>query len=65
LPLVLDDLNRYAGIRVIMPDSLQNRRFSGSLIIGNGEAAIRDLAQVMGLPLDRTGDSYRLGERNR
>jgi transmembrane sensor len=65
LPLVLDDLSRYAGIRVAMPDSLQSRRFSGSLIISNGEAAIRDLAQVMGLPLDRTGKSYRHGERSR
>lgn len=65
LPLVLDDLSRYAGVHVTMPDSLRSRRFSGSLIIGNGEAAIRDLAQVMGLPLERTGDSYRLGERGR
>lgn len=65
LPLVLGDLSRYAGVHVTLPDSLRNRRFSGSLIIGDGEAALRDLAQVMDLPLDRTGDSYRLGKRSR
>jgi transmembrane sensor len=65
LPLVLDDLSRYAGVHVWLPDRLRSRHFSGSLIIGDGEAAIRDLAQVMDLSLDRTADGYRLGERSR
>jgi transmembrane sensor len=64
LPLVLDDLSRYAGVHVSLPEGLRSRHFSGSLIINNGDAAIRDLAQVMDLALDRTADGYRLGERN-
>jgi hypothetical protein len=34
------------------------------LIINDGDAAIRDLAQVMDLALDRTADGYRLGKRS-
>jgi transmembrane sensor len=65
LPLVLDDLSRYAGVHVTLPEDLQSRHFSGSLIISDGDAAIRDLAQVMDIPLDRTVHGYRLGERSR
>jgi transmembrane sensor len=65
LPLVLDDLSRYAGVHVTLPEGLRSRHFSGSLIISDGDAAIRDLAQVMDLALDRTADGYRLGERSR
>jgi transmembrane sensor len=65
LPLVLDDLSRYAGVHVTLPEGLRSRHFSGSLIISDGDAAIRDLAQVMDLALDRTTDGYRLGERSR
>jgi transmembrane sensor len=64
LPLVLDDLSRYAGVHVTLPERLRSRHFSGSLIISDGDAAIRDLAQVMDLVLDRTADGYRLVERN-
>jgi hypothetical protein len=35
------------------------------LIISNGDAAIRDLAQVMDLVLDRTADGYRLASGRR
>jgi transmembrane sensor len=64
LPLVLDDLSRYARVHVTLPDGLRSRHFSGSLIINDGDAAIRDLAQVMDLELDRTADGYRLGKRS-
>jgi len=65
LPLVADDLARYAGISVKVPDSLGSRRFSGTLVIGDGEAALRDLSQVMELALYRDADGFRLDERGR
>lgn len=60
LELVADDLARYTGARVVVPQSLGQRRFSGSLFIGDGDAAIRDLAQLMQLRLQRDGAGYRL-----
>lgn len=65
LPLVAADLSRYAGISVKVPDSLGNRRFSGTLVIGDGEAAVRDLSQVMELALVPDAGGYRLAERSR
>lgn len=63
LALVAADLSRYAAVTVTVPDSLSNRRFSGTLVIGDGEAAIRDLSQVMGLELRRDTGGYRLNQR--
>ena len=60
LALVAHDLERYAGARVAVPDNLGERRFSGTLAIGDGQAALIDLAQVMGLRLRRSGAGYRL-----
>ncbi len=65
LSLVAADLARYADVTVMVPDSLGNRRFSGTLVISDGEAAVRDLSQVMELSLDSDAGGYRLGERNR
>lgn len=64
LSLVAADLSRYAGIRIELPDSLEGRRFSGTLASSDGHAAIRDLAQLMGLQLVPTaGGGYRLEPR--
>jgi transmembrane sensor len=64
LSLVVADLSRYAGIRIELPASLKDRRFSGTLASSDGHAAIRDLAQLMGLGLVRTADGgYRLEPR--
>lgn len=60
LALVATDLRRYAGAEVEVPDALRDRRFSGTLVVGDGDAAIRDLAQVMGLRLDGRGGAWRL-----
>jgi transmembrane sensor len=60
LQLVADDLARYAGVRMVVPRALARRRFSGTLFIGDGETAIRDLAQLMELAVHRDGDAYRL-----
>ncbi len=65
LPLVAADLSRYAGVNVKVPEPLGNRRFSGTLVIGDGEAAVRDLSQVMELALVPDAGGYRLAERNR
>lgn len=60
LALVIADLRRYAGVRVDMPEAIGDRRFSGTLTVGDGNAALRDLAQVMGLRLDGRAGAWRL-----
>jgi len=60
LSLVVGDLSRYAGLRIDLAEGLQNRQFSGTLALGDGDAALRDLAQVMGLAVERDGARYRL-----
>jgi transmembrane sensor len=63
LSLVAADLARYAGVSVSVPPPLAARRFSGTLSIHDGDSAVRDLAQLMGLDLSRRNGAYRLGER--
>lgn len=63
LALVADDLSRYAGVKVTVPQALGQRQFSGTLVIGNGETALRDLSEVMGLELGRAGSGYSLSQR--
>jgi len=60
LDLVAADLARYAGVRVEVSHALGGQRFSGSLFIGDGESAIRDLAQLMQLGLRHDGAVWRL-----
>ncbi|MCJ2186874.1 FecR family protein [Novosphingobium beihaiensis] len=60
LALVAADLRRYAGVEVAVPDALRGRRFSGTLVISDGDAALRDLAQVMGLRLSGSAGAWRL-----
>ena len=60
LELVAADLGRYAGVRLVVPNALAQRRFSGTLFIGDGDSAIHDLAQLMELDLRRDGSAYRL-----
>ncbi len=60
LALVAADLSRYAGVKVVVADTVAARQFSGTLVIGDGQAALRDLSRLMGLRLDRRDDGYRL-----
>lgn len=60
LSLVIADLRRYAGVRVEVPEAIGDRRFSGTLTVGDGNAALRDLAQVMGLRLGGRAGAWRL-----
>lgn len=63
LSLVAADLSRYAGVSVNVPPPLTALRFSGTLSIHNGDSAVRDLAQLMGLELSRHDGAFRLGQR--
>ena len=65
LRLVAADLARYVGIRIAVDTSVSDRRFSGTLIIGNGKDAARDLSQLMGLALVADPDGYRLRQSSR
>jgi transmembrane sensor len=60
LELVARDLARYAGVRVEVPRALARRQFSGSLFISDGNAAVRDLAQLMQLGLRHDGAGWHL-----
>lgn len=60
LSLVVQDLGRYAGVRVEISPEIAAMRFSGTLATDNGIAAVEDLAGIMGLALHRGGDRVRL-----
>lgn len=62
LALVASDLARYAGVGVSVPPSLAGRRFSGTLSIKDGNSAVRDLSQLMGLELSYDAGAYRLSD---
>lgn len=62
LALVAADLSRYAGVRVTVPKALGERQFSGTLAADNGEAALRDLSQLMGLELRDSGGAFSLSD---
>jgi len=60
LSLVAADLSRYAAIEVAVDPRLQDRKFSGTLIVSDGETTLRDLSRLMGLDIAADGDGYRL-----
>jgi len=63
LALVADDLARYAGVKVEVADGLADRQFSGTLVIGDGERALQDLAQLVDVRISGSAGRYRLDER--
>ena len=65
LGLVAADLARYAGVQIDLAEGIENRQFSGTLAVGDGDAAVRDLAQLMGLGVERSSAGYRLLARPR
>lgn len=66
LALVVADISRYSGKRVIIDPSLETRHFSGTLVIGDGSRLLPDLATVMGVALhSQAGDAVRLGGADR
>lgn len=60
LALVASDLHRYAGVSVKVASGLEDKRFSGTLIASDGQEAVRDLSQLMGLALGHDAGGYRL-----
>lgn len=60
LALVAADIARYSGVEIVVAAPLRDRRFSGTLIVGNGETALRDLSQLMGIGLAGGDGDYRL-----
>ena len=62
LSLVAADLSRYAGVSITVSQPLASLRFSGTLSIQNGDTAVRDLAQLMGLELSNHSGAYRLAQ---
>jgi transmembrane sensor len=65
LSLVADDLARYAGLTVTVAPAIRDREFSGTLAFGNGNTALRDLTQLMGLSLRREPDGAYRVDRSR
>lgn len=65
LSLVAADLSRYAGVKVEVASPLQDRNFSGTLIVKDGKAALRDLTQLMGLGISGSDGAYRIGPPER
>jgi transmembrane sensor len=63
LALVAADLSRYAGISVALADGVSQRTFSGTLVIGDGERTLHDLAELMDLGIVGGSGRYRLHER--
>jgi transmembrane sensor len=62
LALVAADISRYSGHRIIVDSSLENRHFSGTLVIGDGSRLLPDLAAVMDLAVHpQDGGTLRLG----
>ncbi len=66
LALVVADISRYSGRRIIVDSSLETRHFSGTLVIGDGSRLLPDLAAVMGLAVHpQDGGALRLGGADR
>ncbi|WP_313807380.1 FecR domain-containing protein [Sphingobium sp.] len=66
LALVVADISRYSGKRVIIDPSLETRHFSGTLVIGDGSRLLPDLATVMGVAVhSQAGGAVRLGGADR
>jgi transmembrane sensor len=63
LALVAADLSRYAGVKVDVPANLRSRRFSGTLIVDDGEKALRDLVELMDLRVGGHAGAWRIEQR--
>ncbi|MFC3440038.1 FecR family protein [Sphingobium rhizovicinum] len=56
LAMVAGDIERYSGKRISVDFALENKHFSGILVIGDGSKLASDLAAVMGLEVRQQGD---------
>jgi transmembrane sensor len=65
LALVAAEISRYAGEPVTVDPALADRRFSGTLTIGDGSHLAQTLAEAAGLRLDHAGGALRLAAASR
>lgn len=63
LGLVVADIARFSGQRIILSPELQGRRFSGVLAIGDGSKLLAKLAELMALSWRVEGNHLRLDDR--
>jgi transmembrane sensor len=61
LPLVAADISRYSGKTIIVDPSVEKKHFSGNLVIGDGSKLVGDLAGVMGIEAQMSGNAVHLG----
>ena len=61
LRLIASDIERYSHQRVVIDHSLENMRFSGVLVIGDGSRLSVDLAGILGASTRVEGNSIRIG----
>jgi transmembrane sensor len=60
LGVVVADISRYSGKRIIVEPQLKNKRFSGVLAIGDGSKLLANLADLMALSYRLEGDRIRV-----
>jgi transmembrane sensor len=60
LALVAADISRYSGKAIIVDPSVEKNHFSGSLVIGDGSKLVGDLADVMGIAAQSSGNAVRI-----
>ncbi|MEC3909743.1 FecR domain-containing protein [Sphingobium sp. CR2-8] len=60
LALVAADISRYSGKAIIVDPSVEKNHFSGSLVIGDGSKLVGDLAGVMGIAAQSSGNAVRI-----
>lgn len=60
LALVAADISRYSGKAIIIDPSVEKNHFSGSLVIGDGSKLVGDLAGVMGIAAQSSGNAVRI-----
>ena len=63
ISLVAADLARYTNQQVIVDKSIEGRRFSGVLVIGDGSKLVRNVQHLMGIKAQADGRALRLVAR--
>ena len=63
LSLVVRDISRYSGTVITVDPSIGNQPFSGVITIDHGDAAARNLAQIMALEARPVDGGFRLEPR--
>jgi transmembrane sensor len=65
LTLVAHQISRYSGTRITVDPAIADQPFSGVIAINHGEAAARNLAQILSLEVRKVDGGLRLEHRHR